>query len=136
MPQRAGIQLNARRFMFHRMARQVRVGMLIGGEPLNGDKPGLGQHAVIAAHRVALRLDIDIAFIAILKRRGAVQNAEVEGGEQFDLRQIGPGVASRRAFGIQHDDPATNRARPGFKLRDGERKRIHNIPPEFIICCE
>ncbi|MNP75012.1 hypothetical protein D3C76_1719810 [compost metagenome] len=53
MSQRAGVQLNARGFVFHRVAWQVRVGMLIGGEPLDGNKPGLGQHAVIAAHRMA-----------------------------------------------------------------------------------
>jgi len=43
---------------------------------------------------VAFRLDVDIAFIAVLQLRGAVQNAEVEGGEQFNLRKIGAGMAA------------------------------------------
>ena len=85
MAQCAGIELNTRRLVLHRMSRQMRVGVLIGCQPVNGNKACFGQHAVVTTDSVPLRLNIDIAVVALFSRRGAVKDAKIEGGQKFDL---------------------------------------------------
>ncbi len=47
--ERTGIQLHARGFLPHRMARQVRIRVLIGRQPVDGKIARLRQHAVVTA---------------------------------------------------------------------------------------
>ena len=80
MAQRAGVQLNTRRFLPHRVAREMGISMLVGLQPLDREEAGLRQDAVVAAHRVAFRLDIDIALRVVEPIRRDVENAEIECG--------------------------------------------------------
>ena len=54
--------------------------MLVGLQPLDREEAGLRQDAVVAAHRVAFRLDIDIALRVVEPIRRDVENAEIECG--------------------------------------------------------
>ena len=63
MTQRAGVELDARRFLPHRVAGEMGVGMLVGLQPLDREESRFRQDAVVAAHRMAFRLDVDIALV-------------------------------------------------------------------------
>ena len=80
MTQRAGVELDARRFLPHRVAREMGVGMLVGLQPLNREESRFRQDAVVAAHRVAFRLDVDIALRVVEPVRRDVKDAEIERG--------------------------------------------------------
>ncbi len=128
MAQRAGVELNARRFLTNRVTGKMGIGMLIGVQPVNREEARLGQHAVVAAHRMAFRLDVDIALVISKALRRDVQNAEIERGEQFNLRQVGAGVPTRRAVGVQSDDMATYGAGFALECLDIIAIGIHLIP--------
>ena len=80
MTQRAGVELDARRFLPHRVAGEMGVGMLVGLQPLNREETGFRQDAVVAPHGVAFRLDVDIALRVVEPVRRDVKNAEIERG--------------------------------------------------------
>lgn len=47
--QRAGVELDARRFLPHRVAGEMGIGMLVGLQPLDREEAGFRQDAVVAA---------------------------------------------------------------------------------------
>ena len=54
--------------------------MLVGLQPLNREESRFRQDAVVAAHRVAFRLDVDIALRVVEPVRRDVKDAEIERG--------------------------------------------------------
>ena len=51
--------------------------MLVGLQPLDREEAGFRQDAVVAAHGVAFRLDVDIALRVVEPVRRDVENAEI-----------------------------------------------------------
>ena len=78
--QRAGVELDARRFLPHRVAGEMGIGMLVGLQPLDREEADFRQDAVVAAHGVAFRLDVDIALRVVEPVRRDVKDAEIERG--------------------------------------------------------
>jgi hypothetical protein len=78
------------------VAGQMRVEVLVGGQPLGGDVARLRQAAVQTADAVALALDINIALGVFGAFRAGVEDAEIQSGEDVGFGKIRPGVAAGR----------------------------------------
>ncbi|MNH34788.1 hypothetical protein D3C79_954080 [compost metagenome] len=77
---------------------------------------------------MAFGLDVNIALVVSNTFWRNIQNTKVECSDQFNLRQVGSGMPTGRAVGIQSDDMATYGAGFTLKCRDIIAIGIHLIP--------